>query len=122
MSELLREPSAMARNRIFATIVISTIAAFLMGMAVWYTYTLSSNQFCINAAGIEKATGENRTQITLECIKLLNEQVHALGNNGYIVLGTLALTIIVLVVIVIARGKVSIDASKEGVSAEIGKE
>ena len=109
------------RNRVFATILIAAIVAYLMALGVWNTSTLSSPDWCAEIVATEEETGEKSARVTDECIGLKNKQIDSLAMNTYINQGTLSLSVLVLVIIVIARGKVKVSASKDGVSADIGK-
>lgn len=110
------------RNRVFATVLIAAITLFLMAMAVWNTWAMSSSKWCNQVIGTEQVTGERSVNTTANCIAIFRDQINALSVYGYIGLSTLALCVIVLVIIVVARGKVSFSASKDGVTADVSKE
>jgi hypothetical protein len=110
------------RNRIFAMILIAVITVFLMGMAIWNNYVMASGQWCSAVIGTELATGEaGEVATTANCIALMHDQLTALSIYGYIGMGTLALCVAVLVIIVVAGGRVDISASKSGIDVDIGK-
>lgn len=52
----------------------------------------------------------------------MGDQVSTLGKALLIVIGVQALSLLVLIVIVLAGGKLSFRASKGGIEADIGKE
>jgi len=93
-----------------------------MGMVVWLTFILSGRDWCVRALGAEQLTAATDTKVDAmtACIDLLTLQVGALAFNSHMMAGTIALSLAVLVVIVLAGGKVSFKASKDGVEGDIG--
>jgi hypothetical protein len=113
-----------ARNTIrswaLAAVAITSIA--LIGFAGWLIYLLAFPDWCGRAVGASKATAARPEYAVGGCFQLLNKQVSALSINSFIALGTLALCLAVLVVIVLAGGRLSFKAGKEGVTADVSRE
>lgn len=83
---------------------------------------LSAPDWCARAINAEKLTTGRATSSVELCKELLLKQVGSLAMNSHIYAGTIALCLLVLIVIVIAGGKLSFQATKEGVSANVGKD
>lgn len=108
--------------RSWALVAVAVSSAFTIGIAVWLITILSTQDWCSRALGAAKyATGRPQQAIDA-CFSLMNVQVDTLGKALIIVIGVQALSLLVLIVIVLAGGKVSLNASKDGVSANIGKD
>ena len=101
---------------------VAVITAFLIGISVWLTKILSAPDWCSRAIGAAKyADGPPEAAIG-GCFNLLNAQLAALAFNSHIAVASPALSLLVLMVVVLAGGKLSFSASKEGVSANVGRE
>lgn len=108
--------------RTFALICVAAASLYVGVMGWWITTTLASPSWCARALGAGSISGKDRTVMGLDgCIDLLKVQLKSLGWNSHILFGVVALCLLVLMVIVIAGGRVSFSASKDGVSGEIGK-
>lgn len=109
--------------RVAALVCVAVTSAFLMWMAYRVNETLSGPGWCRTALGAEKASPTDGTVKGLDaCVGLLTIQLKSLATNSHILFGVIALCLLVLIVIVIAGGKLSFQASKEGVSANVGKD
>lgn len=107
---------------IFALVVTAITSAFVMWMRWLETEILAAPDWCARAINAEKLS-ETRTASSFEtCKDLLLAQIKAVSTNSHIDAGVIALCLLVLMVIVIAQGKVSFTASKTGVSGNIGKD
>lgn len=107
--------------RTFALLCVAVTSAFIMGMGWWINTSLAAPQWCARALGAGNLTGKDRTVIGLDgCIDLLKIQLKSLAVNSHILFGVVALCLLVLMVIVIAGGKVSFKASKTGIETDIG--
>lgn len=106
--------------RTYALWCVAITSAFVMGMGWWINTTLASPTWCARALGAGDITGKDSTVKGLEgCVALLKIQLGALGINSHILFGVIALCLLVLMVIVIAGGRVSFKGGKDGVSADI---
>ncbi len=83
---------------------------------------LSEPTWCNRAIGAAEAAEARPESAVAGCFRLLEQQVDALALNSHFVLGTLALCLLVLVVIVLAGGRLSFTANREGVSADVGSD
>jgi hypothetical protein len=112
------------RNNIrgFALICVAATSAYIMWMGWWINTTLAAPQWCARALGAGNIIGKDKTVQGLEgCIDLLKIQLNSLAWNSHILFGVVALCLLVLIVIVIAGGKFSFKASKEGIEGDIGE-
>ena len=107
--------------RAAALVCVAVTSAFLMWMAYRVNETLSGPEWCSKALQAERVSDEKAAGMT-SCVDLLTIQLKSLATNSHILFGVIALCLLVLIVIVIAGGKLSFQASKEGVSANVGKD
>jgi hypothetical protein len=108
--------------RTYALVAVSVSSVALIGYTCWLIYLLGVSDWCGRAIGAVKATDSRPEFAVSGCFSLLRQQVSALSIDAFIALGTLALCLAVLVVIVIAGGKLSFKASKDGVDVDMSKE
>jgi uncharacterized membrane protein len=107
----------------FAVLIVAVIAVYIMWMGYRLNETLSGPGWCRTALGAEKSSATDGTIKGLDaCVGLLTIQLKSLATNSHILFGVVALCLLTLIVIVIAGGRLSLAASKTGVSANIGKE
>jgi hypothetical protein len=107
--------------RSWALAAVGVSSAFTIGIAIWLIIILSAQDWCSKALGAAKyATGRPANAIDA-CFGLMNKQVDTLGTALLIVIGVQGLSLLVLVVIVLAGGKLSFTASKDGVSGDISR-
>lgn len=109
--------------RLFAVLCVAVTSAFVMVMSYQLLQVLSGPGWCATALGAGKASSKDGSPIKgLEaCVGLLTIQLKSLATNSYIFGGVIALCLLTLIVIVIAGGKLSLDASATGVKADIGE-
>lgn len=108
--------------RAAALVCVAVTSVFIMWMSFKLIDILSAPDWCARAINAEKlSTGRATSSVEL-CKDLLLKQVSSLATNSHIYAGTIALCLLVLIVIVIAGGKLSFQASKSGVSANVGKD
>jgi hypothetical protein len=93
--------------RAFALLCVAATSAFLGYLALQLIDTLSSPSWCSTALQAERITPGNSFAGLTACIDLLKIQLGALAANSKIVIGTFALCLGVLVVIVIAGAKLA---------------
>lgn len=114
-------PEIHMRNNIrsWALFAVSVSSAFTIGIAIWLIIIMSAQDWCSRAIGAATyATGRPSGAIDA-CFDLMNSQVDTLGTALLIVIGVQGLSLLVLVVIVLAGGKLSFTANKGGVSGDI---
>src|SRR5690554_5686141 len=100
----------LGRIRTWALVAVAVSSAFTIGIAVWLISILSAQDWCSRALGAAKyATGRPANAIDA-CFDLMGEQVGTLGLALLIVIGVQALCLAVLVVIVLAGGKLNFRA------------
>jgi hypothetical protein len=109
--------------RTFALICVAVTTAYVMFMGWWINTTLSGPGWCRTALGAEKASAAEGTIKGLEaCVDLLKIQLKSLAVNSHVLFGVIALCLAVLIVIVIAGGRVSFKASRDGVETDISRD
>jgi hypothetical protein len=108
--------------RLFAVLCVAVTSGYVMWMGYRVNETLSGPGWCATALGAGKASSPDGTPVKgLEaCVGLLTIQLNSISTNSHILLGVIALCLLTLIVIVIAGGKLSLDASGTGVKADIG--
>ena len=107
--------------RTWALLAVVVTSAALIYFGWRLIALLSEPTWCNRAIGaVERADGRPESAVA-GCFALLTQQVDALALNSHLVIGTLALCLLVLVVIVLAGGRLSFKASRDGVEGDIGK-
>lgn len=104
--------------RAFALACVALTSTFVCFMIWWLTGLLADRSWCFTALGAGKGTG---TDAFTACVGLLTIQIKALAENSVIFVGVIALCLLVLIVVVVAEGKLTFKASKDGIDADIGK-
>lgn len=107
--------------RAAALLCVAVTSVYLMWMAYRVNEILSSPEWCSKALQAERISSQNFGGLTA-CTQMLMVQLKSLATNSHILFGVIALCLLVLIVIVIAGGKLSFQATKEGVSANVGKD
>jgi hypothetical protein len=107
--------------RMFAVLCVAVTSIFVMWMSYKLVLILSSPEWCGKALQAERISNQNFGGLTA-CTDLLKIQLKALATNSFVFGGVIALCLLTLIVIVIAGGKLSLDASATGVKADIGSE
>jgi hypothetical protein len=108
--------------RIAALICVAVTSIFIMYMSYWLVDILSAPEWCARAINAERLSADRATSSVDLCKDLLLKQVGSLAMNSHIYAGVIALCLLVLIVIVIAGGRLNLSASKSGINTSIGKE
>lgn len=104
-----------------AVICVAVTSAYVMWMGYRLNEVLAGPGWCRTALGAEKSSATDGTVKGLDaCVGLLTIQLKSLATNSHILFGVVALCLLTLIVIVIAGGKLSVDASQTGIHADIG--
>jgi hypothetical protein len=104
--------------RTWALIAAAVTSAALIYFAWRLIGLIAAPDWCNRALGFE-----SRPDLAMaECFGLLQRQVEALALNSHFAIGTLALCLAVLVIIVLAGGRLSFRANKNGVEANVARE
>lgn len=93
--------------RFFALVCVAATSAFLAYLAISLIETLASPAWCSKALQAERITAKDTFVGLTACVDLLKIQLRALATNSHIVIGTFALCLGVLVVIVIAGARLA---------------
>lgn len=102
----IREHLASNPIRAFALLCVAATSAFLAVLAWRLVNVLSSPEWCSKALQAERISTERGGGLT-SCVDLLTIQLKSLALNSHIVIGTFALCLGVLIVIVIAGARLS---------------
>jgi hypothetical protein len=114
----MRAPSFTIRT--FAVICVAATSAYVMWMGYRLNETLSGPGWCRTALGAEKASSSDGTIKGLDaCVGLLTIQLKSLSTNSHILLGSIALCLAVLIIIVVAGAKFSGEVSASGAKASV---
>jgi hypothetical protein len=108
--------------RAFALACVAITSAYIMWMGYRLNETLSGPGWCARAIGADKASADSKIDVAASCVGLLTIQLKSLSTNSHILFGVIALCLLVLMVIVVAGGRLSFKGNKEGVEANIGKD
>jgi hypothetical protein len=109
--------------RAAALIVVAITSAYVMWMGYRLNETLSGPGWCATALGAGKASTTDGAPVKgLEaCVGLLTIQLKSISTNSHILFGVVALCLAVLVVIVIAGGRLSFKASGDSIETDISQ-
>lgn len=107
--------------RTFALVCVAVTSLYVMGMRIW-AYQMIGADWCVKGLGAAKyATG--RPEFALKhCFEIQQQQLNVLREGSLIDGGVVALCLAVLMVIVVAGGRLSFKASKTGVETNIGRD
>lgn len=114
----------LAKNPIslFAVLCVASTAAFLGVLAWRLLVVLESSEWCGKAIQAEKISpGQTYVGLTT-CVDLLKIQLGAVATGFHISLGSFALTLIVLIVVVVAGARASWKIGKEGFEGSVSKD
>lgn len=106
--------------RAAALVVVAAIGLFVMWMDWRASNILSSPTWCSTAIGADKADANSHVDAAVSCVGLLTIQLKGIVTDSHIRVLVEALCLLVLVVIVIAGGRLSFKASKDGVETDMG--
>lgn len=107
--------------RTFALVCVAITSGWMIYVSYWLINLLATTGWCKFAVGAADDVQRPEFAVT-GCYTLLKAQVAALTNGLYISQGTLAICLMVLMVIVIAGGKLSFRANVDGASMNIGSD
>lgn len=105
--------------RAFAVTCVAITSAYVMWMGYRLSNILASPEWCGKALQAEKISSQNFGGLTA-CVDLLKIQLVAIERNSLVYSGVVALCLLVLIVIVIAGGKLAFRGSRDGLAGEMG--
>lgn len=119
--ELLR---TLSRNPIslFAVLCVAASAMFLGVMAYRMVAVLESSAWCAKAIQAEKISPGSTYVGLTTCVDLLKIQLQAVATGFHISLGSFALSLIVLIVVVVAGARASWKIGKDGFEGNVQRE
>jgi hypothetical protein len=98
----------------FAVVFVIFTSGYVMWLGNKINDTLSGPGWCATALGAGKVTGQTPIAGLSSCVDLLKIQLSSLSINSHILLGTIALCIAVLVIIVLAGATFSGEVDGHG--------
>lgn len=113
-----------ARNPIsfFAVLCVAATAAFLGYMTLRMSTVLESPGWCGKAIQAEKITGGETYVGLTTCVELLKIQLEAMATGFHISVGSFALTLLVLVIIVVAGAKANFKLGRDGIEGDVSRQ
>jgi hypothetical protein len=114
----------LARNPIslFAVLCVAATGVYLAYMTNRMAGVLESSGWCAKAIQAEKISpGSSYVGLTT-CVELLKVQLQAIATGFHISVGSFALTLIVLIVVVIAGAHATFKAGSSGIEGSVGRE
>ncbi len=113
-----------ARNPIsfFAILCVACTAAFLGYMTLRMSTVLESPSWCSTAIQAEKVSPGSTYVGLTTCVTLLQIQLEAMATGFHISVGSFALTLIVLIVVVIAGARASFKLGKDGIEGNVSRD
>ncbi len=113
-----------ARNPIsfFAILCVACTAAFLGYLTLRMSTVLESPSWCSTAIQAEKVSPGSTYVGLTTCVTLLQIQLEAMATGFHISVGSFALTLIVLIVVVIAGARASFKLGKGGIEGNVSRD
>ena len=108
--------------RAWALVAVFVSSLFTIGAALWIIKILSARNWCSDMLGASKYVDGRPDFAVVACKDLALQNADRLGDALTIAMGVQAGALLVLVVIVLAGGRLSFKAGKEGVSANMSRE
>ena len=114
----------LARNPIstFAVGCVAATGIYLAYMTNQLLQVLTSPHWCATAIHAEKISPGSTYVGLTTCVSLLTIQLQAIATGFHISVGSFALTLIVLIVVVIAGAHATFKASSSGIEGSVGKD
>lgn len=106
----------------FALLCVGISSGFVMFMQYRLTDILSAPDWCVRAINAEKLSTPRSSSAFESCVSLLDKQVGSLATSNHIYAGIIALCLLVLIVIVIAGGKLDFEVGKDSVKVKIERD
>lgn len=108
--------------RTFALVCVAATSIFVMIMGVWVMFLLADKSWCDRAIGATKYASGRPDAALNGCFALMGQQLDGIMRQGMIYAGVVALCLLVLMVVVVAGGKLSFKASRDGAEGSIGSD
>lgn len=105
--------------RSFALVCVAVTSLFIMGMRVWDQLLLGETDWCSRALGAAKYATGRPAEAIQQCFDLQRMQIRSITTGSLIDAATIALCLLVLIVIVVAGGRLNLRGGKDGVDLQI---
>ena len=106
----------------FALLCVAASSAFIMVQQYRITDILAAPDWCARAVNAERLSSVRTNSAFESCVGLLDKQVGSLAVSNHIYAGIIALCLLVLMVIVVAGGKLKFSASKGSVDLDVSRD
>lgn len=105
--------------RTFALACVAVSSAYVIGMGIWLTWLIGMTDWCGKVVGSAKYA-EGRPDFAIKgCVDVMRDQIAGLSRSLLIYAGVIALCLLVLMVIVVAGGKLSFKGNRDGIEGTI---
>ena len=108
--------------RSWSLVAVFISSMFTIGAALWIIKILSARNWCSDMLGASKYVDGRPDFAVVACKELALQNADRLGDALTIAMGVQAGALLVLVVIVLAGGRLSFKANRDGVSANMSRE
>lgn len=114
----------LAKNPVstFAILCVAGAAIFLGYMTLRISGVLESSNWCAKAIQAERISPGSTYVGLVTCVELLKIQLSAMALGFHIAVGSFALTLLFLIVVVVAGARASAKLSATGMEFNVGKE
>lgn len=106
----------------FAVLCVAATGTFLGYMAERMASVLESPSWCATAIQAEKISPGTTYVGLTTCVDLLKIQLQSLAMGFHIAVGSFALTLVVLIVVVIAGAHATFKAGSGGIEGSVGRD
>jgi predicted small secreted protein len=106
----------------FAVLCVAAVGIYLSYMTNQLLHVLTSPSWCANAIQAEKISPGSTYVGLTTCVSLLTIQLQAIATGFHISVGSFALTLIVLIVVVIAGAHATFKAGSNGIEGSVGRD
>jgi hypothetical protein len=115
---------SLANNPIstFAVLCVAATGGYLAYMTDRMASVLESSGWCAKAIQAERISPGSTYVGLTTCVDMLKIQLQAIATGFHISVGSFALTLIVLIVVVIAGAHATFKASSQGIEGSVGRD
>jgi hypothetical protein len=106
----------------FAVGCVAAVGVYLAYMTNQLLKVLTSTDWCAHAIQAEKISPGSTYVGLTTCVSLLTIQLQAVATGFHISVGSFALTLIVLIVVVIAGAHATFKAGSGGIEGSVGRD
>ena len=105
--------------RTFALVCVAFSSAYVIGMGIWITWLIGMTDWCARVVGSAKYADGRPDFAISGCVTVMRDQISGLSRSLLIYAGVIALCLLVLMVIVVAGGRLSFRGNRDGIEGDI---